>query len=194
MFVAVGRGHEDRDVLPDDLRGGVAEDPLGGRVERLDGPLLVDGDDAIHGGVDDRPDPVPALEQLLLHPLQRGDVGERDHHPLDPVLLGAVRQHLADVPQVLVVADLSGSRHERFEDRLGIGHQVRVGELLHQIAERPADVRGDQVEQLGRSGREPLDAEPAVEEDRRDVGAGQQVLQVVGDRRRARRTWPGAGC
>src|SRR5208337_3074236 len=103
VFVAVGRGHEDRDVLPDDLRGGVAEDPLGGRVERLDGPLLVDGDDAIHGGVDDRPDPVPALEQLLLHLLQRGDVGERDHHPLDPVLLGAVRQHLADVPQVLVV-------------------------------------------------------------------------------------------
>ena len=47
--------------MPDDLRGGVAEDPLGGRVERLDGPLLVDGDDAIHGGVDDRPDPVPLL-------------------------------------------------------------------------------------------------------------------------------------
>ena len=75
MFVAGGRGHEHRDVLPDDLRGGVAEDPLGGRVERLDGPLLVDGDDAIHGGLDDRPDSVPALEQLLLHPLQRGDVG-----------------------------------------------------------------------------------------------------------------------
>ena len=101
VFVAVGLGHQHLHVLADRPRGGVAEDPLGRRVERFDGPVLVDGDDAIHGGVDDRPDPVPALEQLLLHPLQRGDVGERDHHPLDPVLLGAVRQHLADVPQVL---------------------------------------------------------------------------------------------
>ena len=38
---------------------------------------------------------------------------------------------------------------------------------------------GDQVEEPGRGRREPPHVEARVEEDRRDVGAGQQVVEVV---------------
>ena len=47
------------------------------------------------------------------------------------------------------------------------------------VADPPPDVRGRQVEEPGRSRREASDVEARVEEDRRDVGAGQQIVQVV---------------
>ena len=41
-------------LRPDHLALAVAEQPLGGRVERLDAPARVDDDDAVDGRVDDR--------------------------------------------------------------------------------------------------------------------------------------------
>ncbi len=66
VFVAVGLGHEHLDVLPEDFGGLVTEQPLRGRVHRLDHPDLVDGDDCVHGGVEDGPGPSLAFEKCLL--------------------------------------------------------------------------------------------------------------------------------
>ena len=74
MLVALGLGHQHRDVAADDLVVRVAEDPLGGRVHRLDNPLLVDGDDAVDGGVDDRLEPDGRLADGLFGLLPLGDV------------------------------------------------------------------------------------------------------------------------
>ena len=49
-----GVGEEHLEVVADDLVGGVAEDPLGGRVHRLDDAGVVEGDDAVNGRIDDR--------------------------------------------------------------------------------------------------------------------------------------------
>ena len=49
-----------------------------------------------------------------------------------------------------------------------------------EVGERPADVGGDDPEQRFRRRREEADVEVAVEEQRRDAGAVEDVLQVVG--------------
>ena len=51
VLLPVGRGHEHADVLPNDVGGGIPKEALGRRIERLDGAALVDGDDAVHRGV-----------------------------------------------------------------------------------------------------------------------------------------------
>src|SRR5258706_494557 len=81
MFTMVGFRHQQLDVLPEDLGGGVAEKPLGRRVERLDPAMLVDGDDSIDHMVHDGAHPLLGLNrflhpllQLLLQPLAVGGV------------------------------------------------------------------------------------------------------------------------
>jgi hypothetical protein len=52
MGVGVRRGHQHLDIAPEYLRGGVAEQPLGGQIEAFDQPLLVNGDDRIESVVE----------------------------------------------------------------------------------------------------------------------------------------------
>ena len=56
MFALIRLGHEHLDVAPDHLSGGIAENALDGRIEGLDDTALIDGDDAVHHGVEDRSD------------------------------------------------------------------------------------------------------------------------------------------
>jgi hypothetical protein len=61
----------------------------------------------------------------------------------------------------------------------GIREQASVVDAAGQVSEWPADVAGDNAEQrLGRR-REKADVEVTVQEQRRDAGAVQDVLQVV---------------
>ena len=53
MLGLVGFGHEKGHVPAQDLAGGVLEQPLGGRVERLDPTGLGDRDDGVDGRVED---------------------------------------------------------------------------------------------------------------------------------------------
>ena len=66
VLFPVGRGHEHRDVASDQLVAGVSEHPLGGRVDRLDRAGLLDGDDRIDGGIEDRAQALPALRESLV--------------------------------------------------------------------------------------------------------------------------------
>ena len=54
---AVGFGHQHLDVAADQLLPGPAEQPLDGGVGGTDGAVGVDGEDAVHGGVQHRPHP-----------------------------------------------------------------------------------------------------------------------------------------
>ena len=62
MPLAIGRGHQAADVAADHLLGAIAEHLRGGGVERLDDPGLVDGDQAVGRGIDDRAQQRVALE------------------------------------------------------------------------------------------------------------------------------------
>jgi hypothetical protein len=55
-------------------------------------------------------------------------------------------------------------RREIGEYGAGVGEQVDAGEGLRKIGERPAYVRGDQVEARRRGGREKPNVEILVEE------------------------------
>ena len=111
--------------------------------------------------------------------LDLGDVGEGDDHPVDPVVLGAVGQDAADIPGAAFGLDLAPDRGEAGQHRAGIGEQIAVGGERGQIGKRPADIGGDDAEQRLCRRREEPDVELAVEEQRRDVRAVEDVLQIV---------------
>ena len=55
VFLVIRRRHQHVDVPADHFALLVAEQPFGRRVERFDAAVRVDDDDAVDGGVDDRP-------------------------------------------------------------------------------------------------------------------------------------------
>jgi hypothetical protein len=62
---AIGLRHQHVDPVAHHLIGDIAEDALGGRVGRQDRAPGIDGDDAVHRRVQDRPDLAFAVAQLL---------------------------------------------------------------------------------------------------------------------------------
>ena len=111
----------------------------------------------------------------------RGDVGKGDDHPFDAVVLCPIGQDAAGVPGAVLGLDLARERHEIGKHGLGVDEQIRIGEMVREIGERPADVGGDHAEERLRRGGEEADLEFLVEEQRRNVGAVQDVLEVVGE-------------
>ena len=53
MLAGVRFRHQHPDVAPDELRGAIAEDPLGRRVDRPDPAVAVDDDDRVERRLDD---------------------------------------------------------------------------------------------------------------------------------------------
>ena len=81
MLIAVRLGHEHLDVLADDLDRRVAEEPLRRRVDRLDEPAAVDGDDCIDGRFENGPRPRLAVLELADGVAQVGDIaGDAGEH------------------------------------------------------------------------------------------------------------------
>ena len=107
-----------------------------------------------------------------------GDVRERDHDALDPVVVRAVGQHLRGRYHRPSWPWTSAAWASRLLEHRAASAEVGVGELwaMSRSAGRRPPGSGRQA-LVGR--REPPDAEAAVEEQRRDVGAGQQVVEIV---------------
>ena len=63
VLLAIGRGHQAGDVAPDHLGRGIAEHPLGRRIEGLDDAALVDRDQPVGRGRQDRLQQRLALRQ-----------------------------------------------------------------------------------------------------------------------------------
>src|SRR5439155_2309473 len=79
VLAVVRLGHQHVDVSPDQFIRAVAEQARDGGIDRLDGPLGVDGDDAVHGGLDGPAQAGLAFAQRLVCPFALADVlGEDD--------------------------------------------------------------------------------------------------------------------
>ncbi len=81
----------------------------------------------------------------------------------------------------LAVAHLALDQVQLFEGFGGVLGQQRVVQPMGDVEQRAAGIVADHVEDVPGTRGEPLDAHLAVDEDRGDVGGGDQVLQVVVD-------------
>ena len=68
------------------------------------------------------------------------------------------------------------------QHRSCIGQKSAVGGQRAEVRERPPDVAGNDAEERLGGRREEADIEVGVEEERRDIGAVQDVLQIIGGR------------
>jgi len=59
VVAMIGLGHEQLDIFPGHLLGGISKNAFRSRVEGLDAALFVDGNDAVHDGIEN------CLEELF---------------------------------------------------------------------------------------------------------------------------------
>ena len=111
------------------------------------------------------------------------DIVKGDDDALDFIIVGAVWHHAPPVPGAGARLDLALDRRETFQDKPRILQKRAVARQRAEVSQRAPDIAGnDAEEQLGRR-REKADVQLPVEEQRRDIGAVEHVLQIV--RRRA---------
>ena len=116
---------------------------------------------------------------LIEATLQHVDVHERHQHPVDLVLGGPVWPHPQGIPTSVPALDLlfnQAAFTARFRDQA-----VQVGQInvRPDIADWPAHVRGNQVQQRFRRGSEAPDSAVAAHDDNRDADTDKQITQVV---------------
>ncbi len=112
--------------------------------------------------------------------LQLGNVGEGDDDALDPVVLRAVGQDAPQIPCPSVAFDLAAEGLGIRQHRRSIDEEILVVGTAGEIGERPSDVGRDDAEMRSHRRREEPDVQLAVQEDRRDLGAVEDILQIVG--------------
>ena len=116
----------------------------------------------------------------LLSVLQIGHVDKRNHHAVNEILYCAVGEHPhkvagVDIPH-MKVSFLCGKRTQHV---LGLADDIGADEALGKVGDWPTGItRGEPHD--GAGGRcEAADTQLGVQEESRDLGAIQQVLQVV---------------
>ena len=79
-LVPIKLGYQQAEVLPDEFGGGIAKHLLGGRVDGLDDAAAgMEGDDAVHHGIEYRLDQRGTVAQGLLRGIFLGDIAEHQH-------------------------------------------------------------------------------------------------------------------
>src|SRR6185436_12945109 len=107
-------------------------------------------------------------------------VGKGNDDALDIVVLSAVGHYAAQVPGAIPPLDLANDRLRDTQDQSGIVQKGLVGSQRTEVRQRPADIARDDVEEQPGGRGEEANTEARIEEDRRDVGAVENILQVVG--------------
>ncbi|MEO7852559.1 MAG: hypothetical protein ABIR94_09955 [Rubrivivax sp.] len=127
---------------------------------------------------------IKALKRLdpLARQLQLGDVGEGDHHAGDDVLAGAVGHGAAQETIAVRTRALVLQLKQRVQHLACIVDQRVDVHLAGDVGQRAVQIGGNQLEQKGRRQRVALDVQLGIQEQRRNVGAGEQIAQVVVDR------------
>ncbi len=171
--------HEHVDVAPDQFLGGIAEHRGRRRIDRLDDPVLVDGDDRIDHSVDDRSGARFAVAQRLVRAPPVADVDECDDEALDFVFDRAVGLHPHQAPAALEAQHLALVRREFAKHRAGVVGEAVVIEGMGEIGDRAAFIPGNDVEEIGDRRREALDPQLRVEEQYSDVRRRHQVLDIA---------------
>src|SRR5690606_15318842 len=65
MLIAIGRRHEQADIMSNDLFGAIAENSFSCLVEGIDSAAFVNGDDGINSSIDDGPQTAGAFPHSL---------------------------------------------------------------------------------------------------------------------------------
>jgi hypothetical protein len=160
-----------------ELLGTAPDDAAEARVGEGDAAAEVGVDDARRRLRDDGAKERFRLVQRLADPTPVGDVDEGEDDAADPVVAGPVRPQPRQQPAI-AEADLALDRCQLVEHRVRVVGELRIVEPAREVADRPADVGGDQVEELDRRRSEERDPQRPVEKERRDRARRHQVLQV----------------
>ena len=110
---------------------------------------------------------------------QRVDVDQHDHRAVDLVLQGLVGPDAQRVPPPSLVLNFVFPDAGRVEHLGQQRLQVGDAEVEPDVRDRPADVGGDQVEDLFRHRREAPDAQVLPDDDDGRLDAAEEVEQVV---------------
>lgn len=107
------------------------------------------------------------------------DIDEQDHRAVDAVFQSLVRPDTQRIPAPLAVLDLAFPGARRV-DHIGQQRlQLGKAEVELDVAERPADVGGDEVEELSRPRCEAPDAEVLPQHDDGHLDAADEVDQII---------------
>ncbi len=148
-------------------------------VHVVEGPVLVDGEERVGHVLEDLQHLAVGRFSLRLRLHRGGHVEEGQHRPGDEIVRAAVGQ---DADQVSArarrIADLALHRAQGAQHAPHVGLQLAVADARTDMSDRPAQVGLDQVEDIRHRRREALHPQIVVQEDRGDLGAFEQVLQV----------------
>ena len=148
-LVGLEFGNEPAEVLAAQLRGRIAKHQFDGRVDGFDDPAGgMEGDDAVHHGVEDGLDEFGTIAQGLLHGIFLGDIAKHQHRP--DHLAVAVADRRATVGNITLAAiaandyrvvgqPLNRAMRQGIHDRDGGGHPGGLVDNLKHLAHLPAD-------------------------------------------------------
>ena len=109
-----------------------------------------------------------------------GDLDKCDDRPFNHVLQRAVGPNAQSVGLALGGQHINLFGNQRVEHRLHVWHQGVVVRQIHDnMAHRPTNVIGNEVDDLGGSRGKTHNAQTVVQKNSANVGARQQVVHVV---------------
>ena len=121
-----------------------------------------------------------AFLQLALVPLAAGDVDKGQHQPVDPTVHRPVRPDAhRECLVARIDAHLAAGRTQGAADFVAIAHDRGRVQPARQIVERPADVTVADAEDARHLRGEQPDSVCLIDEQRRDIGAFEQILEVA---------------
>src|SRR5262249_46742701 len=127
---------------------GSARQPVEGPVGADDAEVGVEDRKGLPDRIDDGVGTVPGMLDLIGRPLDLVDVDDRNHGAVDLVLDGDVGPDSHRVPPALAVAHVVILGDERPDHLRDAAVELRELKFRANVADWPADVAGDQVEQL----------------------------------------------
>src|ERR1700683_1054908 len=130
-----------------------------------------------------RPSLLPFRRSRVRRAPSLRDVRKGNDDALGLLVSRPIRQYFPNEPRAALTLDFALDRRLSLQNPSSVGKQIHGGRQRLQVREGPPHVTRNDVEQGFRRRREKADIEARVEEDRRDVGAVENVLQIV--RRRA---------
>ena len=137
--------------------------------------FCADRDDAPQGA-----DFIKGFLQGIFHPFTFGDVDKADDRPFDHIVDGAVGVNAHRVPQSLDRLHIFLLGGQVIQHGLNISNQVVIPRHIRDdMTDGPPHIGLDQVDDPGKVRGETEDAQPVIDKDRTDAGAGHHIVHVV---------------
>src|SRR5215510_2697369 len=128
-------------------------------------------------------DPVVKLRDqellMLLNLLPLGDIEERDDHAVYLAVYCTIRAQTNLEPTVSMTSDFTADGRQIRKHSPRILDRVGIFKLVGELGDRPAFIRRRDVEQLGHTMGEPLDAKAGVEKESSEISHCHQILQIA---------------